>query len=461
MRTPCPETRLRNPTGRTRWWAVATLCALAGVPGCGHGEGKPKEKARDEPAAQSSSTRTVRPEKRDIAMHVVQPGTIQAYESTPIYARINGYVDQYHVNIGDRVKKGDLLLSMWIPDLVEALNQKKAAAERAAVQIRVTESVAKAAQSALDNAKAHIVSAEAGVKRAQASYTRWDSEYGRLNKLVANQVLNSQVRDETYRQFEEASAAREQANAAVVEANASRDMAAANLDRAKVDVEAARADLDVANAEMRQAQVQVDYGQIKAQYDGVITIRNVSPGDYIQAGGGGQNRPVFNLEQTDPVRVFVGVPELAAGFIKDQDTALIRIQAVLGATRRGKIVRSGFSLNPSTRTLQAEVDIPNSDGHLRPGMYATVTITVERKQVYAIPSNAVIFQGGQNYAVDMKVGDKTVRTPVLIGPSDDQYTELLRKKGENTEDWADITGEEQIVFAAAPTPEKKDAGKSK
>ena len=159
----------------------------------------------------------------------------------------------------------------------------------------------------------------------------------------------------------------------------------------------------------------VEYGRIKAPFNGVITQRNISPGDYLQPGGGNNGRPLFVLEQVDPVRVFVGVPELASYFVHDHDTALIRFQAIPGVTREGKVVRSGFSLNPSTRTLQTEIDIPNADGHLHPGWYVTVSITIDRKQVWTLPSNAIGFQGGQNYFVYFQVDGKPVRTPVIVG----------------------------------------------
>ncbi len=428
-----------------RGLALVLIAALVVVPGCGHGAAPHGEKTAA--ASTAKKTATMRIERRNILMKVDQPGTIQAFETTPIFARIGGYVDKYKVNIGDRVKADSILLSMWIPDLVEALNQKKSATARAAVQIRVAESSVRSAEATLKNIEARVISSQAGVKRAQAGYSRWESEYNRLVQLVANQVLNTQVRDETYRQFEEAAAERDQAKAAVNESIASKDKAQADLERAGVDVEAAQADLEVANSEQRQAQVIVDYGSIKAPYDGVITQRNVSPGDYVTPGGGTGGRPLFVLEQTDPVRVFVGVPELAASFIQDDDTAMIRIQAVPGASRRGKIVRSGFSLNPSSRTLQTEIDIPNSDGHLRPGMYVTVTITIDRKQVYAVPSSTVVFLGGQNYALDLVVDGKTSRVPVLIGPSDDRFTEILRKQGrvEQGEDWVNPDGTEMLA----------------
>ncbi len=422
---------------------IGPVAALALAAGCGH----KAEPTGQEKAPASKDKAIVRIEKRDIHMQVDQPGTIQAFESTPIYARIGGYVDKYRVNIGDRVKAGDVLLSMWIPDLVEALNQKKAASDRAKVQIRVAESAARSAKATLENSKARVVSSRAGVKRAQAGYSRWESEAKRLDQLVSEKVLNTQVRDETYRQFEEAAAARDQADAMVNESIASQDKAQADLERATVDIEAARADLLVAEAEQKQAQVMLDYGEIKAPFDGVITQRNVSPGDYLQAGGGTGGRALFVLEQTDPVRVFVGVPELAASFIKEDDTGLIRIQAVPGAFRRGKIVRSGFSLNPSSRTLQTEIDIPNEDGHLRPGMYVTATINIDRSNVFAVPSSSIIYQGGQSYALDLIVDGKVVRTPVLIGPSDDRFTEILRKKAQANqgEDWVTPDGTEQLA----------------
>ena len=437
--------RRSRPTGSILGLVLAA--GLAPVSGCGHAQpGAAKPSSAAAPAARKDEA-PVRVERRDILMKVEQPGTIQAFETTPLYSRIAGYVDKYKVNIGDRVKGGDVILAMWIPDLVEALNQKKAATYRAEVQIRVAQSMLRSAQATLENIKARVVSADAGVKRSQAGYSRWESESNRLNQLVASQVLNTQVRDETYRQFQEAAASREQAVAAVNEAKATRTKTEADLERAGVDIEAAEADLRVARSEQAQAQVLVDYGEIKAPYDGVITQRNVSPGDYLQAGGGTGGRPLFMLEQTDPVRVFVGVPELAASFIRDEDTAMIQIQAVPGASRRGKIVRSGFSLNPSSRTLQTEIDIPNTDGHLRPGMYVTVTVTISRKQVFAVPSSSVVFLGGQSYALDLVEGGRTVRTPVLIGPSDDQYTEILRKRNpaEQGEDWVMPAGDEVVA----------------
>ena len=419
---------------------------LAHSAGCRHSDQSGKSADLKSEQGKTAGITIIHPERRDIRMTVIQPGTIEAFETTPVYSRISGYVQEYRYNIGDRVKDGDILIDMWIPDLVQTHAQRVATVHRAEVQIEVTQSVLRAAESNLLTAEARIVSARAGVRRAQASYTRWESEYKRLEVLVAQHVLDVQVRDETYRQFEEAAAARDQADAMVSETTSARDMAIANRDKARVDVEAARADLGVAWANEREARVNVEYGQIKAPYAGVITQRNVSPGDYLQPGIGSNNRPLFVLEQIDPVRVFVGVPELASQFIHENDTALIRFQALAGVTREGKVVRSGFSLNPSTRTLQTEIDIPNSDGHLHPGWYVTVAITIDRKQVWTLPSDAIGFQGQHNY-IYLQVNGKPVRTQVIIGPSDDTHTQVLRKYSPNfdTNSWPLFDGTENVL----------------
>ncbi len=438
---------ITQPVFKSPMVALVTLSLfLAHSAGCRHSDQNGKSADAKSEHGKTAGITVIHPERRDIRMNVVQPGTIEAFETTPIYSRIAGYVQEYRHNIGDRVKDGDVLIDMWIPDIVQTHAQRVANVHRAEVQIDVTQSALRAAESNLLTAEARIVSAKAGVKRAQASYTRWESEYKRLEVLVAQHVLDVQVRDETYRQFEEAAAARDQADAMVSETTSARDMAIANRDKARVDVEAARADLGVAWANEREARVNVEYGQIKAPYAGVITQRNVSPGDYLQPGGGTNGRPLFVLEQIDPVRVFVGVPELASFFIKENDTALIRFQALAGITRDGKVVRSGFSLNPSTRTLQTEIDIPNSDGHLHPGWYVTVSITIDRKQVWTLPSNAIGFQGQQNF-VYLQVNGKPVRTQVIIGPSDDTHTQVLRKyaSGFDTSAWPLFDGTEEVL----------------
>ncbi len=439
-----------RPTARALL-VLAVAASVIAQAGCGRSKPAEADASKGPQASNERKVETievVRPMKRDIRISVVQPGTIQSYETTPIYSRLSGYVDKYRANIGDRVKKGDVLLDMWIPDLVETSSQKTAAAKRAEVMIDVARSMLKSNEARVEMSLAAVTASEAGVRKSQANYDRWESESRRIKALAAGRVIDEQVRDETYRQFEESVAAREQAVAMVGEAKATRDRSIADRDKAKVDISAAQADLLVAQAEERLARVMVNFGQIKAPYDGVVTQRNVNPGDYLQPGGGGSmSAPIFILEQIDPVRIFVGVPELFSGFIKDDDVASLHIQALPGRSIQGKVLRSGFSLSPGTRTMQTEVDIPNPEGILRPGMYVTVSIALDRQRVFTVPSTAVRFQGSQAFLY-LEADGKAHHTPVQVGPSDDRYTEVLRKQrpGQPQGNWAEIDGTEPVLI---------------
>ena len=382
-------------------------------------------------------------------MTVVQPGTIQAFEVTPVYSRISGYVEKYRYNIGDRVKAGDVLIDMWIPDLVEQhAQQKVAAVKRAEVQIGSPRAALRAAEAKLETAEARIASArggrEAGPGQLHALGVGIQAARDARRPSASSTCRSATRRTASSRRPPpRATRPRRWSRRRTPTATRRPPTATGPASTSRPPAPTSRSPRPTSG----RPRCLLDYGQIKAPYDGVITQRNVSPGDYLQPGGGTNGRPLFVLEQTDPVRVFVGVPELASFFIHEQDTALIRFQAIPGATREGKVVRTGFSLNPSTRTLQTEIDIPNTDGHLHPGWYVTVTIAIDRKQVWTLPSDAIGFQGQQNYYVYLQVDGKPVRTPVIIGLSDDTHTEVLKKYSpdSNTNDWPPFDGTERVL----------------
>ena len=144
---------------------------LALVLGCSHSGGRDSANSKTAKGKSDEGTtagiKVIRAERRDIRMTVLQPGTIQAYEVAPIYSRIAGYVQNYHYNIGDRVKAGDVLLDMWVPDLVELVAQKNAVVKRSEVQIRVVQIRLACRRGQGGNRPARILSAEAGVKAAR------------------------------------------------------------------------------------------------------------------------------------------------------------------------------------------------------------------------------------------------------------------------------------------------------
>jgi multidrug efflux pump subunit AcrA (membrane-fusion protein) len=140
----------------------------------------------------------------------------------------------------------------------------------------------------------------------------------------------------------------------------------------------------------------VEYATLRAPFAGVVTRRHVEVGHSLQpSAGGGAGEAVFVVARMDPVRVFVDVPEAEAGLVADGTPAAVTAQALPGATFRGAGTRTAWGLDPRQRTLRAEIDLPNPDGKLRPGMYAYAVLSVSRPGRLAVPATAVVAQGDQ------------------------------------------------------------------
>ena len=205
----------------------------------------------------------------------------------------------------------------------------------------------------------------------------------------------------------------------------------------------------------REARVNVEYGQIKAPYAGVITQRNVSPGDYLQPGGGTNGRPLFVLEQTDPVRVFVGVPELASFFVHDERHGADPLPGDPGRHPRGQGRPLGLLAQPDRPA-------PSRPRSTSP----TPTATSTPAGTSPSPSRSTASRSGpspptpsssrasRTTSSSSQIDGKPVRVAVIVGPSDDTYTEILRKyvPGDpknppyaNTVDWPTLDGTENIL----------------
>jgi hypothetical protein len=168
----------------------------------------------------------------------------------------------------------------------------------------------------------------------------------------------------------------------------------------------------------------------------------------------GKGEPLFIVTQTNPVRIFIDVPETDAGFVKDGDTARIRIQALQGRELTGKVTRNAWALDYSparvARTLRTEIDLDNPDGSLRPGMYVNVTLTLVRDNVLTLPAAALVTHEGQPVCYRVE-GGKAVRTPVWVGLSGGGLVEVLKKQvgsapGKEAA-WEDFTGAEVIAIS--------------
>jgi RND family efflux transporter MFP subunit len=399
----------------------------------------------------------VKPVRKTLHRAIGQPGQIDAFQQTPLFAKIAGYVKELRVDIGDRVTKDQLLAVLSVPEVDEELAQKAAAVKQSEAEVEQAQKALDAATAHHETTQALVQEARAGRSRAAALVKRWKSELDRLDSVVQGRVLDRQTLEETRYQYEAARATQEEVEAKVRSTEATEKESAAQRDKAQADVGAAQARLQVAQADQRRLQALADYTQIKAPYAGIVFKRFIDVGHFIQpaASGGAKGEPMFVVVQTNPVRVFVDVPETDSVWISDGLKAGLRVAALPGRDFDGTVTRSGFALDTKTRTLRTEIDIPNPKGELRPGMYAYATIHVEHPQTWTLPATAVIVQGEQAYCFRVENG-KAVKTPVQVGLRDAGLVEVFKKQTKTQ--WEDITGQEEIITAASGMTEGQAVG---
>lgn len=401
---------------------------------------------------------TAKPEKRPVKRVVEQPGTVQAFEETVLYSKLAGYVRALAadpnkkdgaghdtlVDIGSRVTAGQVLAELSLPELDEEFNQKEAFVRQAEAEVTQAKRALAASEAGVVSATAMVAEAKAGLSRAQALYDRWQSEINRVTKLVAEGVIDSQSRDEIQNQFKSAEAGRHETAAKVASAEAVVIKAVADKDKAAADVTAAEARLDVAKADARRVDALRGYTRIKAPFDGVVTRRGVNTGDFVSGEG---KHGVFTVARLDPVRVVVRVPEADSGLVSVGQPVSVALQT-RPAPLTGKVARTSWSLEPGSRTLRVEVDLPNTDGAVRPGMYVYARLTAELPAAWSVPA-AAVGTANDEPVIYLAENGKAVRAAVQLGRGDGQFTQIRGYKKAGATGWTDVTGEETVAFPAA------------
>lgn len=421
--------RVTGRSSRRQGLSTATILLLC-VPAFGVGCHATKEQPIQEP--KQAEVTCVQPRRASVHWIVRQPGRIEAFEETPIFPKIMGYVEKWNVDIGDRVQKGDILAELWVPDLVGELREREAEVEQARKALDVAQAQVKATATLIDEAKA-------GVDRSMAERAFSKTQYQRISKLESS-VIEKQVKTESLSQLQAREATTAEAQAKVAHAHAA-------LREAETVSEKCRADIAVAAAARDRTQALVDYATLKAPFDGVITRRNVHTGDFVQPPAGAAQQPLYVLERRDVVRVFIDVPEKDAVWLKPGMPANIHVGAVNGLKRGGEITRMAYSLTPQSRTLMAEIDLDNEDDLLRPGMYVNADITISRDHLLTLPASALAIAGDVNEGYQtycyLLMDDKVHRCQIETGSRGDRRIEIIRKRLDDR--WIDFEGDEVIV----------------
>ncbi len=447
---------LRRLGSRSR--LVYSLAAALALTGC-HGEHKAEVKSVSKPP----TVQVIQPQVRKIVRVVGQPSFIESYERTSIFPKLTGYIEKWNVDIGDKVKKGDVLAKLFVPELVEDFQTKNATVKLDEQRVELTKKLVEVADADVTAARAQLDEARAILDKYKAEVERWDSEVKRLDHEVRRGVVDPQILLESTNQWKAATAAKGAAVATIAKAEAELLSRQATLAKAKVDVAVAQADLSVATSEAKRIEAWVGYITLPAPYDGIIVARNANTGDFVvPAAGdptantrspylapGGSAAPIYVVDRTDIVRIFIDIPEQDANYVHVGSKATVLAKGYRDEPIPGIVTRTSWALNIKSRTLRAEVDLPNPGSQLLPGMYSYAKVIIERPDVRALPVAALTHNGEKTFCWTYKEG-RAVRTEVRTGISDGNWievTNLQRAPSSGVEDeWAPITGKEKVIL---------------
>jgi multidrug efflux pump subunit AcrA (membrane-fusion protein) len=434
-----------------------SLLLLVGL-ACGCADRKPPPAS---PISLNPTVKVVHAQYRTVNRTVEQPGVISAYERTALYAKVSGFVQRWNVDIGDRVKKGATLVELTAPELVEQHHQAEAQVVLDRALVRQAQKQHLVSQRNVTAATEQVARARAEVKSQEAYVARWDSEVKRLTTMVGQRVLDQEVLEETRRQLKSSEALLEAAQVEVRTRDAQRLAAEATTERTVEDISAADARVPVSIAEERRLAALVDYLTITAPYDGIVLARNVSNGDFVTPASGdpsqgmfslgvspNQSTPLYLINRIDPVLFVIGVPEADAANVGVGSKARVRVPALANHEFPARVTRTSWALNPTSRTLMAQVELANPEGKFLPGMYAYGSVFIERPNVRALPVSAVTQIGNQTYCY-LAINGKAARTPVQTGVSDGTWVEvagkLFRSAGSSEGTWKPFDGSEAVI----------------
>jgi RND family efflux transporter MFP subunit len=324
----------------------------------------------------------------DIAQSLTIAAEFRPFQEIEVHAKVAGYLKSISVDVGDRVKTGQLLAVLEIPELQDEIRQDEAAVKRAGEEIR---------------------RAQADVERAQSAH-----EVAHLNATRLAGVIKTRPNLVAQQDVDEATG---------------RDrVSEAQVSTAEAALASAREQLEVAKAGQSKTQTLFDYSRITAPFAGVITHRYADTGAMIQAGTSSQSQamPIARLSQNDRLRLVIPVPESAVPRIHLGGEVAVAVQS-LHKTVSGTVARFADRLDTDTRTMHVEVDVPNPGLTLVPGMYADATLVLDSvKDAIVAPVQALdrTSSGARVFVVgrDGKLDARTVQ----LGLESDDRIEVTR-----------------------------------
>jgi HlyD family secretion protein len=384
--------------------------------------------SKDTPAAAAVQVEVIKPQRGGIERTTTQPGSVYAFESAKLFAKVSGYLKSQNVDIGDHVKRDQVLAEIDAPELLKEVEQSKAALEQAKSQVLQALARITTARADREAALAAVKKAEANIGTVKAAREYREQQSERIKKLFELDSIDERLVDEQQSQLKSARAAEAVADAEVANARAMASASAARIEQAEADAAEARAKVDVAQAALDKSEVFVHYLKIVSPYDGVVTKRSFFRGDFIRSADQESLVPLLAIDRTDLMRVVVQVPDRDVPFTKPGEDATVEIDALPDSHFSGKVARMADAEDSQTRTMRTEIDLPNPDKTLRQGMYGRVTIKLPSTPgAMAVPSTSLIgsVTDGQGAVYIVKDGVAR-RVAVVVGGDNGLQIEILR-----------------------------------
>jgi len=329
------------------------------------------------PNAAPRSAAVVAVSRGNLASSLTVAGQFEPYQEVDLHAKVSGYIRWIKVDIGDRVRQDEVLAALEIPELQDQLQGAQA-------EVRHS-------QSEITRAESEVISAQSNYSALHADYSRLAEASKQKPGLIAEQELD--------------------------DARAKDQQAAAQINVAKASLDAMQQQLGISRADNQRVQTLTNYEQIISPFNGVVTMRYADTGSLIQAGTSSntQSAPVVRVAQSDLLRLRMPVPESDVPYIHEGGDVQVKVNAT-GRTFTGKIVRFSRALDTNTRTMLTEVDVPNADLSLSPGMYAETTIQLQQTDnTLILPAQAVVQNGDQYYVLVVDPTHHVEKRNVTIG----------------------------------------------
>jgi len=373
---------------RKSGWEATLAPLLIGVllmtAGCSHEEPGGAEAAEGDKIVNVAVSKVVR---ADLSQGLRIAAEFRPFQEIDVHAKVAGYMKHIYVDVGDRVKKGQTLAILEVPELQDELNQAAAALRQS--------------QREVDQAQHELRRAQADYTVAHLTCTRLEGVMKTRPELIAQQdVDDAQGKD--------------QATEARVEA-------------VKAGLAAAQEHFQEATANRERVQALFDYTKMTAPFDGVVTWRYADTGAMVAAGTSSERQalPVVKLSQNGLLRLDIPVPETNVPAVRLGKKLSVEVQA-LNKTFEGTVARFADKVDDATRTMITEVDVPNPKLEIVPGMYAYVSFPVmEKKNALAVPIQAVSRQGNKAIAYCISNDNRVEVRPVITGIETRSQIEVL------------------------------------